>query len=51
VELKAVRAIDKSFEMQLINYLRATGIEVGLLLNFARKVEIKRMAFSASSSV
>ena len=50
VELKAARATDKAFETQLINYLKATGIEVGLLLNFARKVEIKRMAFSGSSS-
>ncbi len=50
VELKAASTIDKVFETQLINYLRASGIEVGLLLNFSRKVEIKRMAFSGSVS-
>ncbi len=46
VELKAVRTIDRSFEAQLINYLKATGIEVGLLLNFSDDVEVKRLAFS-----
>ena len=47
VELKAAHRMDKAFETQLLNYLKARGIEVGLLLNFARKVEIKRMVFSS----
>ncbi len=45
VELKAARATDSSHEAQLLNYLRATRIEVGLLLNFGPKPEIKRLAF------
>lgn len=45
VELKAVRSIDPSHEAQLLNYLRATEIEVGLLLNFGVKPEIKRRIF------
>ena len=45
LELKAVRALDPSHEAQLLNYLRATEIEVGLLLNFGLKPEFKRLAF------
>ncbi|HVG29555.1 MAG TPA: GxxExxY protein [Pyrinomonadaceae bacterium] len=48
LELKAVRALDPSHEAQLLNYLRATDIEVGLLLNFGLKAEFKRMAFDNS---
>ncbi len=42
VEVKAVRAILPEHEAQVINYLKATGIEVALLLNFGRKPEFKR---------
>lgn len=45
LELKAGRAIDPAHEAQLLNYLRATQIEVGLLLNFGPKPEFKRMVF------
>jgi len=45
VELKAVRTIDPAHEAQLINYLKATNIEVGLLLNFGRKPEFKRFVY------
>ncbi|MFN2482480.1 MAG: GxxExxY protein [Pyrinomonadaceae bacterium] len=45
LELKAVRALDSSHEAQLLNYLRATDVEVGMLLNFGLKPEFKRMAF------
>ena len=45
VELKAVRTFDPAHEAQLINYLKATDIEVGLLLNFGRKPEFKRFAY------
>ncbi len=43
LELKSVRRIIKIHEVQLVNYLVATGKSVGLILNFGeRKVEIKR---------
>ena len=43
IELKSVRRIVKAHEIQLVNYLVATGKPVGLILNFGeRKVEIKR---------
>jgi len=45
VELKAVRTLDTSHEAQLLNYLRATQIEVGLLLNFGVKPEIRRRIY------
>ena len=45
VELKAVRALNHAHEAQLINCLKATNIEVGLLLNFGRKPEFKRFVF------
>ncbi len=45
LELKACRALDTAHEAQLLNYLRATEIEVGLLLNFGLKPQFKRLAF------
>jgi GxxExxY protein len=45
LELKAVRALDGSHQAQLLNYLRATEIEVGLLLNFGMRPEFKRLLF------
>ena len=45
VELKAVRILNHAHEAQLTNYLKATNIEVGLLLNFGRKPEFKRFVF------
>ncbi len=45
VEIKAARNIAVENEAQLLNYLKATDIEVGLLLNFGPKPEIKRKAF------
>ena len=43
IELKSVRRIIRAHEIQLVNYLVATGKPVGLILNFGeRKVEIKR---------
>jgi GxxExxY protein len=45
VELKAVRKLAEEHEAQLLNYLKATPYEVGLLLNFGPKPEIKRKAF------
>lgn len=44
VELKAADRIEKVHEAQLLNYLRATGIQVGLIVNMKHpKAEIKRM--------
>ena len=44
VELKAVSALATEHSAQTINYLKATGIEVGLLINFGRlKIEYKRL--------
>ena len=43
LELKAVRTLDWSHRAQLLNYLRATDIEVGLLLNFGERPEFKRV--------
>ncbi len=42
VELKAAKAISAEHEAQLINYLKATGYEVGLLLNFGATPEFRR---------
>ena len=43
LELKSVRRIVEAHEVQLVNYLVATGKEVGLIINFGeRKVEVKR---------
>jgi len=46
VELKAAEGIAKEYEAQLLNYLRATDIEVGLLLNFGKKPEFRRKVYS-----
>lgn len=48
VEIKAVKKLAPEHEAQLLNYLKATKIEVGLLLNFGGTPEIKRMAFANS---
>lgn len=45
LELKAARTLDSSHRAQLLNYLRATEIEIGLLLNFGEKPEFKRVIF------
>lgn len=45
VELKAGRAIEPSWEKQVLNYLRASDVEVGLLFNFGPKAEFKRYIF------
>jgi GxxExxY protein len=42
VEVKAMRAIEPSAEAQLMNYLRASDIEVGLILNFGPRLEFRR---------
>jgi len=42
IELKAAQTLVKQHEVQLVNYLAATGVESGLLLNFGPSVEVKR---------
>ncbi|GAG06301.1 unnamed protein product [marine sediment metagenome] len=42
VEIKAAKCLVEENEAQLLNYLKATDIEVGLLLNFSTKLEVKR---------
>ncbi|MBW1911533.1 MAG: GxxExxY protein [Deltaproteobacteria bacterium] len=47
LELKAVEQLQKIHEAQLINYLKATGMNVGILINFTHpKAEIKRMVLN-----
>jgi len=45
-ELKASKSLHSENEYQLINYLKATEIEIGLLLNFGEKPEFKRKIYS-----
>ena len=48
IELKAAEQIIKAHEAQLVNYLKATNLEVGLVLNFGSQAEFKRKIFSNS---
>lgn len=46
IEIKAVNSIQKSHEAQILNYLKATNLKIGLLINFTHpKAEIKRFIF------
>jgi GxxExxY protein len=45
LELKAARTLEPSHEAQLLHYLRATEIEVGLLLNFGIRPQFRRLVF------
>lgn len=45
IEIKAASALSEEHEAQLTNYLRATLIEVGLLLNFGKEPQFKRKIF------
>lgn len=45
VELKAARTIEGAFEAQIMNYLRGTTTEVGLLMNFGPNPEFKRFIY------
>jgi GxxExxY protein len=46
IELKCADGICEAFEAQLLNYLKATEIEIGLLLNFGPKPELRRKIFT-----
>ena len=45
IEIKAVNQLNKLHDAQLINYLKATGIKIGLLVNFGEKLEFKRRIY------
>jgi GxxExxY protein len=45
-ELKAAEVLAEEHEAQLLNYLKATQIEIGMLLNFGKKAEFKKKIFS-----
>jgi GxxExxY protein len=45
LELKAAHSIHSSHQAQLLNYLRATDIEIGVILNFGVKPEFKRLVY------
>jgi len=45
VELKAVQKIDLAHEKQILNYLRATNVEVGLIFNFGPSAQFRRIVF------
>jgi GxxExxY protein len=49
LELKAAEGIVEEHEFQLINYLKATHMEVGLLLNFGKTPQFKRKVFTNKS--
>lgn len=46
IELKAVQSLNSAHEAQLLNYLKATKLELGLLVNFGNKLEFKRKIFT-----
>ena len=48
IEIKAAKRLAEENEAQMLNYLKATEIEVGLLLNFGPKPEFKRKVFDNS---
>ncbi|HET6445123.1 MAG TPA: GxxExxY protein [candidate division Zixibacteria bacterium] len=48
LELKAAEGIAEEHEAQLLNYLKATDIDIGLLLNFGPKPQIKRKVFETA---
>ena len=51
IEIKAVETLHPAHEVQLVNYLKATEIEVGLLVNFGETLKIKRKVFSNKNIV
>ena len=48
LEIKALQAVSAVHEAQLLNYLKATGIDVGLLLNFGKSLDVKRKIFETA---
>ena len=48
LELKAAEGLVPEHEQQLLNYLKATDMQVGLLLNFGRRAEVRRKVFETA---
>jgi len=48
LEIKAVQTVNSAHEAQLVNYLKVTNIDVGLLLNFGKSLEVKRKIFETA---
>ncbi len=51
VELKVAEQLSKAHSAQVLNYLRASSLEVGILLNFGEKPQRKRLVWSPSNSL
>ena len=51
VEVKSVRKLLDVHEAQLLNYLKATPYEVGLLLNFGREADVQRRVYDNDKSL
>jgi GxxExxY protein len=51
VEAKAVSELNSIHEVQLVNYLKATGMQIGLLINFGRSVTVKRRVFGYDADI
>ncbi len=51
LELKAAETFCEEHELQLINYLKATDYELGLLLNFGKQPEIKRKIYTNDTKI
>ncbi|MBI9087278.1 MAG: GxxExxY protein [Desulfobacterales bacterium] len=51
LELKSVKLLNPAHEAQLTNYLKATGMEVGLLINFGESVQVKRRVYTSARKV
>jgi GxxExxY protein len=51
LELKAAETLVEEHELQLINYLKATRIEIGLLLNFGKEPQVRRKIFTNDRKV
>ncbi len=51
VEAKAVSKLEPVHEVQLVNYLKATGLQIGLLINFGQSVTVTRRVFGYGTDV
>ena len=51
VEVKSVSALDPAHEVQLVHYLKATKLEVGLLINFGKEIKIMRKILSKKENM
>jgi|GEM_PF-1384282 GxxExxY protein len=51
LELKAVRCLESAHEAQLLNYLKATTTEVGLLMNFGNEPMFKRLVYNKQQEI